>query len=100
MQSPREEIIEQPVPVSTRYVPDNVQQNRPSVPKSVQTDPKVIPNVEKSSKLPFPKKKKDDTDAKYEKFKKVLKGLNITIPFSDALSEMPAYARRFWQGRG
>jgi hypothetical protein len=68
-------------------------QSQPCVPKQVQFDPKVTHIPEKSSKLPFPKKKKDDTEAKYEKFIKVLKGLNITIPFSEALSEMPAYSK-------
>ena len=36
---------------------------------------------------------KDNTNAKYEKFIEVLKGLNITIPFTDALTEMPAYSK-------
>ena len=45
--------------------------------------------------LPFPSKKisKDAVDSKYNKFMKVLKGLNINIPFTDALTEMPAYAK-------
>ena len=78
------ENIERPVPVSARCAPDNSQLQGKSVPK-------VVPHVEK--KLPFPRKKRDDTEAKYEKFIKVLKGLNVTIPFSEALSEMPAYSK-------
>ena len=70
------------MPVSTRNPLDNSGQQEKIVPKVIQSDEK---------RLPFPRKKKDDTEAKYEKFIKVLKGLNITIPFSDALSEMPAY---------
>ncbi len=92
-QKPAVEIIEPEPQLSTRYLPDNSQQKQPCVPKSVQAVPKVIPIPVMSSKLPFPKKKKDNTDAKYEKFIEVLKGLNITIPFTDALSEMPAYAK-------
>ena len=76
-QRPEEENIERPVPTSARNLPDNSNLQGKSAPK-------VIPHVEK--KLPFPRKKKDDTEAKYEKFIKVLKGLNITIPFSEALS--------------
>jgi Retrotransposon gag protein len=83
-QRPTEEDIERPVPLSTRNPLDSTAQNEKSAPK-------VIPSGEK--RLPFPRKKKDDTEAKYEKFIKVLKSLNITIPFSDALSEMPAYSK-------
>ena len=58
------------------------------IPLMVVSPPIVIPS------LPFPKKKmKDSTDTKYKKFVKVLKSLNITIPFTDALSEMPAYTK-------
>ena len=69
------------------------------VPIPIYTDPisgpsKVNASPLLSPPLPFPKKKmKDNTDAKYEKFIEVLKSLNITIPFTDALTEMPAYAK-------
>ena len=45
--------------------------------------------------LPFlsRKKSKDLIDSKYNKFVKVLKGLNINISFTYALTEMPAYAK-------
>ena len=53
----------------------------------VDLSPSMIP-------LLFPtKKSKDLTDIKYKKFVKVLQGLNINIPFTDALREMPAYSR-------
>ena len=46
-----------------------------------------------ASPLPFPKKKKDPTDSKFKKFLKVLKSLNINIPFTDVINEMPAYTK-------
>ena len=36
---------------------------------------------------------KDQTNTKYERFVKVLKSLNLNIPFTEALSEMPAYTK-------
>ena len=46
-----------------------------------------------ASPLPFPKKKKDLTDSKFKKFMKVLKNLNINIPFTNTINEMPAYTK-------
>ena len=43
--------------------------------------------------FPSGKKSKDPIDSKYNKFVKVLKGLNINIPFTHALTEMSAYAK-------
>ena len=46
-----------------------------------------------ASPLQFPKKKKNSTDSKFKKFVKVLKSLNITIPFTNAINEMAAYIK-------
>ena len=44
--------------------------------------------------LPYPMKKpKEIVEGKFKRFLKLLQGLNITIPFTDALSEMPSYAK-------
>ena len=44
--------------------------------------------------LPFPSKNlKDPTDGKLKRFVKLLQSLNVTIPFTEALHEMPAYVK-------
>ena len=44
--------------------------------------------------LPFQhKKSKDLVDTKYKKFMQLLRSLHNNIPFTDALSEMSAYAK-------
>ena len=44
--------------------------------------------------LPFPQgPKKDATEQKYKKFINMLRGLQVNIPFTNALKEMPAYAK-------
>ena len=54
----------------------------------------VAPVLRTDPILQFPKKKsKDSIDSKYNKFVKVLKSLNVNIPFTYALTEMPAYAK-------
>ena len=43
-------------------------------------------------KLSFPpRKNKDQTEKKYKRFVELLSSLNLNIPFTKALSEMPAY---------
>ena len=43
-------------------------------------------------KLPFPpRKNKDQTEKKYKRFVELLISLKLNIPFTEALSEMPAY---------
>ena len=54
----------------------------------------VNSTVHTAPTLPFPRKKsKDLTDTKYKKFVNLLRSLHINIPFIDALSEMPTYAK-------
>ena len=44
--------------------------------------------------LPYPqKKKKGATETKYKKLVNVLRSLHVNIPFTEALNEMPAYAK-------
>ena len=35
----------------------------------------------------------DSTESKFKRFVKILQGINISIPFAEALSEMPAYTK-------
>ena len=45
--------------------------------------------------LPFPTRKvtKDPAEKKFQLFVKMLQGLNVSIPFTEALHEMPSYVR-------
>jgi len=44
--------------------------------------------------LPFPQKmKKEKLDKQFSKFLEILKQLYINIPFTDALTQMPSYAK-------
>ena len=45
--------------------------------------------------LPFPTRKvtKDPAEKKFQRFVKMLQGLNVSIPFTEALHEMPSYVR-------
>ena len=51
------------------------------------TTPKVVP-------LPYPhRKKKDTTEERYQKFLTMLANLQVSLPFTEIISEMPTYAR-------
>ncbi len=90
--------IEEGPAITSRYGVD-ISHIEPDKARSEDNVPIQIPSMVISSPIvapppPFPRKKANDTDdTKYEKFVKVLKSLKITIPFTDALSEMPAYTK-------
>ena len=65
---------------------------------SSNPSPPLIPDPTPSSShskiLPYPSKKpKDATEGKFKRFVKLLQGLNLSIPFAEALNEMPAYTK-------
>src|SRR3954466_3294556 len=44
--------------------------------------------------IPYPQRlAKSKTEAQFKKFVELLKQLNITIPFTEAITEMPSYAK-------
>jgi len=71
---------------------DNVVDNSDEVPK----DPKITFLKPYTSLLPFPQRMaKAKLDLQFGKFLKVLKKLYINIPFTEALTQMPSYAKFF-----
>ncbi|XP_050919238.1 uncharacterized protein LOC127136758 [Lathyrus oleraceus] len=72
-------------------------------PKKTKEDVVIMPIVEKEKektvkpiiKLPYPprQKKKDQHEKNFEKFLEMFKKLDINIQFSEALKQMPIYAK-------
>ncbi|XP_070025966.1 uncharacterized protein [Nicotiana sylvestris] len=73
--------IESKFPKEQKNKGKNVQENE------LITNPHSIP-------LPFPQKmKREKLDKQFSKFPNILKQLYINIPFTDALTQMPSYAK-------
>nr|XP_009788426.1 PREDICTED: uncharacterized protein LOC104236239 [Nicotiana sylvestris] len=73
--------IESKFPKKQKNKGKNVQENK------LITNPHFVP-------LPFPQKmKREKLDKQFSKFLDILKQLYINIPFTDALTQMPSYAK-------
>ena len=71
----------------------DVEKSHVEIDKSATPPTSVLaPNQKK--KLPFPTKSlKDPAEKKFQRFIKMLQKLNVTIPFTEALNEMPSYVK-------
>jgi hypothetical protein len=57
-----------------------------------ERDSSITPPIYKTP-IPFPQRlAKPKTDSQFKKFVEILKQLNITIPFSEAIAQMPTYS--------
>ncbi|OIT03404.1 hypothetical protein A4A49_57564, partial [Nicotiana attenuata] len=73
--------IESKFPKEQKKIGKNIQENE------LITNPHSVP-------LPFPQKmKREKLDKQFSKFLDILKQLYINIPFTDALTQMPSYAK-------
>ncbi|XP_070001822.1 uncharacterized protein [Nicotiana sylvestris] len=73
--------IESKFPKEQKNKGKNVQENE------LNTNPHFVP-------LPFPQKmKRENLDKQFSKFLDILKQLYINIPFTDALTQIPSYAK-------
>ncbi|KAJ9129279.1 hypothetical protein P3X46_033922 [Hevea brasiliensis] len=62
--------------------------------ESKEEEPKYVAPKAYMPPLPFPQRfQKAKLDKQFGKFLEVLKSLHVTIPFTDALAQMPSYAK-------
>ncbi|KAJ9159740.1 hypothetical protein P3X46_025219 [Hevea brasiliensis] len=62
--------------------------------ESKEEEPKYVTPKAYMPPLPFPQRfQKAKLDKQFGKFLEVLKSLHVTIPFTDALAQMPSYAK-------
>jgi len=84
-----ENVVEE-ISSPSKGIIDNVTHKPDEVPK----DPKIIPQKPYTPPLPFPESMaKAKLDMQFGKFLDVLKKLYINIPFAEALTQMPSYAK-------
>ena len=84
------ENLEKEMSPPSKEVIDDVVHKSDEVPK----DPKTISLKPYTPPLPFPQRMvKAKLDSQFGKFLEVLKKLYINIPFIEALTQMPAYAK-------
>ena len=84
------ENLEKEMPSPSKEVIDDVVHKRDVVPKG----PKIISPKPCTPPLPFPQRMaKVKLDMQFRKFLEVLKKLYINIPFIEALTQMPSYAK-------
>ncbi|XP_074297168.1 uncharacterized protein LOC141627860 [Silene latifolia] len=70
---------------------DPPKQDEPIAPKAKECTP---PPREYVAPVPFPQRlEKPRIEKKYEKFVEILKGMNVTIPFLDMITEIPSYGK-------
>ncbi|KAJ9128557.1 hypothetical protein P3X46_034882, partial [Hevea brasiliensis] len=61
--------------------------------ESKEEEPKYVAPKAYMPPLPFPQRFEAKLDKQFGKFLEVLKSLHVTIPFTDALAQMPSYAK-------
>jgi len=85
--------LEDPV-VKSKTIEGEIESEKPQSEKVVGESEKPIVPTPYKPKTPFPQRlTKPNRDAQFKKFVDLLKKIYINIPFTEALSQMPLYAK-------
>lgn len=71
---------------------DNRQDNKTK--EEIEKEKSYVPVPSYKSLIPYPQRiAKSKTEGQFKKFVELLKQLNITVPFTEAITQMPSYSK-------